>query len=165
MLWSFIVQYWIIWAELGCEAASQIKSSWIISDTSAHIMRHTRTPLTMHDSYHHVDVQNGVDENDVMTKIIITDMSAHITRRTKTPTLIIMRLMMLIIMMILMFMMIMTMATVIILNMSAHILRHTRTRPTYAWIKIVDDHDDHQNGHHVHLGHVSSHHEAHKNTF
>ena len=96
----------------------------------AHIMRRTRTPLTMHDSHHNVDVQNGVDENDVMTKIIITDMSANITRRTKTPTLIIMRLMMLIIMMILMFMMIRIMATVIILNMSARILRHTRTRPT-----------------------------------
>ena len=40
-------------------------------------MRPTRTPLTMHDSYDQVDIQNGVEYNDVMTKMIISAYETH----------------------------------------------------------------------------------------
>ena len=45
-------------------------------------MRPTRTPLTMQD---HVDIQNGIEDNDIKINIIISDTSAHIMRRTRTP--------------------------------------------------------------------------------
>ena len=114
----------------------------------------------MHDSYDHVDIQNGVEDNDVMTKMIISvyethkntyldhdevddadnhdDTDVHDDHDNGHCN--------------------------HLEDVSSHFEAHKNTSNN-AWINIVDDHDDNQNGHHVHLGHVSSHHEAHKNTF